>query len=167
MSNELINRDTDRPVLFQAHPFERARKVWAAPEGRTIQQVVDMAGLKPAYLPMIRVWVNDREIDRGLWGVTTLREGETVYIRLVPQGKSGKDILRSVLLVVVAIVAYYYAPVLFGGAAGGGAAGVTIGGVTGGFAAHAVVGLAAAGLVNPLIAAILMPLSSGMVMWGA
>lgn len=133
-------------AIVQAHPFEIARAHAYLPPGSTVIDVVKAAGVASRYQKMIRVYVDDVEIDREKWIDMVLDDKTNVYIMPVP-GKG--DVLKQVLMLTVVVAAAIAAPFLAGVLLPAGASALLTTGVTLGIQA----GLTLVGsyLVNSLI----------------
>lgn len=95
-------------IVYQPHPFSSAFETAVAVEGRTVLQIVESIGMDAAYEGHVHVWIGDREVERQHWSLVRPREGQIIYVRVVPHGGGGgggKNLLRAVAFIVVAIAA--------------------------------------------------------------
>lgn len=100
-------------VVYHPHPFASEVLPMTMSAGMTVLDMVNAVGVRPEFMALVRVWVDDLEIPREAWAVTRPRPGRYVYIKTTP-GKSGKNILASVLMLLVVVGAAFLAPVLAG-----------------------------------------------------
>lgn len=97
-------------IVYQPHPFSSAFETAVAVEGRSVQQLVDSLNFNEVYEGHVHVWIGDREVDRQHWHLVRPRDGQVIYVRVVPHGGGGgggKNLLRAIAFVVVAIAAVY------------------------------------------------------------
>lgn len=102
------------PVVYHPHPFASETVPVTMSAGMTLLDMVNAVGVAPEFRAMIRVWVDDVEIPRDQWAFTRPRAGRYVYIKTTP-GKSGKNILASVLMLLVVVGAAFFAPMIAAG----------------------------------------------------
>ncbi|WP_025324510.1 host specificity factor TipJ family phage tail protein [Deferrisoma camini] len=122
-------RSPDGPRLVVApHPctFERFDRL--VPEGWTVARALEELGLAEA--PTVHVHVDGEPVPRERWAETTLKHGQLVTVRVVPQGGGdGRKVANTVLtLAVIAVAAATGTWVA--GLAGGGVLGAAAGAVT-------------------------------------
>jgi hypothetical protein len=87
------------------------------PAGLTVAEVVERAVPEAELRETVIVFCNGLIVKD--WNGVRVREGESLLLCAVPQGRGGgKQILGTILTIVVAIVAWYVAPVLVGAQAG-------------------------------------------------
>jgi hypothetical protein len=115
-------------LFLEANPFLVGRFTWVeVPEGAKLDAYAEAAAAKlPAdYDQHLELWIDETRIVRSLWQRVTPKPGHTVYARVRPQnGKTGKNVLRAVLMIAVAVAAM--------------AVGAAIGGIPGMIAAAAI-----------------------------
>lgn len=101
------------PVIFHDSPFASAVTRGVATEGQTVAEIVEKAkgSLPREYLPFLRVWIDDLEIEQAQWTEVRPLPGQTLYVRVVP-GKSGKDIFRTIAAIAIIVAVAYFAPQL-------------------------------------------------------
>ncbi|MDX1539977.1 MAG: hypothetical protein R3349_01105, partial [Geminicoccaceae bacterium] len=135
------------PVSAQAHPFEPQRCYTV--EGLSLAQIVEHAGLEPAFFPYVQVRLGGEVILRQYWHAVWPREGHLVEVLLVPQGGGGggKNPLRTLLT--IAVVAGALA--VSGGALGGALGAAFASGGTGALIAGAGIAIAGQLLVNAIV----------------
>lgn len=100
-------------VAYQAHAFSNLTHFTEAQQGQTVAQMVASLNLPADYEPFVHVWINDLPLEREQWEHVIPAEGKVVYVRVIPQGGGGKDVLRTVAAIAIAVVAVatgqYYA----------------------------------------------------------
>jgi hypothetical protein len=105
-------------VIVLTNPFRSDRITGTVPVGWTITDIIEAAGLEPAYRPMLRVWVNEDVVPREWWGRIKPKAGTLVSIRPIPRGGGGggggKSPMRMVLMLAVMVVAAVVAAPLAG-----------------------------------------------------
>ena len=81
------------------HPFYMKRDTLVVEPGSSITELMALAGFKPSPFTDVRVFVNDRIIERENWPVVCPRNGDIVAVKVIPHGGGGgKSIFRLVLL---------------------------------------------------------------------
>lgn len=96
-------------LVYQPSPFSSATTIATAHEGGTVEQMVRSIGLPEVYENHIHVWIGDVEVERRHWSLVRPREGQTVFVRVVPHGGGGggSKILRIVAVIAIAVLAVY------------------------------------------------------------
>jgi hypothetical protein len=132
-------------LIVIAHPFSVQREILVVPGDRTVQDILDGCGYSIFLQEYFHVCVDGYPILRMIWSEYLVRDGATMTVRAVPKGgRTGKVILRALIVLVIVALAAYYAPVVFStGLAGSGGFAA--------FASAAVAGIAATLAVNALI----------------
>lgn len=70
--------------------------------------------LPPGYRSYLQVWVGEHRIPPANWSLVRPKPTASVYVRVRPQGKGAKNILRAVLLIaLVAAAVYFLGPLAF------------------------------------------------------
>ncbi len=97
-------------VMILTNPFRMSERITGTvPAGWTITDIIEAAGLEPAYRPMLRVWVNEDVVPRDWWGRIKPKAGTMVSIRPIPRGGGGggggKSPMRMVLMLAVMVAA--------------------------------------------------------------
>jgi hypothetical protein len=118
-------------LVTQPHPFKEERAYSVAPQGATIQDIVEQEILDPVLRAHTHVSIEDVYIPRDNWAAVRPNPGCTVYLKVYPQGGGGggggKDTFRTLLTIGVVVASFAFAGPL---AAGLGIPNVTIAGFT-------------------------------------
>lgn len=118
-------------LVSQPHPFRQESRYSVAPDGLTIQEIVEREIPDPVLRAHCHVSIEDIYIPRDNWHVVRPNAGTTVYLKVIPQGGGGgggKNPLRTILTIGVMVAAF-----AFGGplaASLGITSGITIGAAT-------------------------------------
>jgi hypothetical protein len=98
--------------LFEPNPFKRAEThlIDGLPLDARLLDYVERARqeLPRALWDHVEVCIGEQRIDPQYWRLVTPKPEHLVYVRVRPQGKSSKNILRTVLLIAVAVAAFAF-----------------------------------------------------------
>lgn len=118
-------------LVTQPHPFKEERAYSVAPQGATVQDIVEQEILDPVLRAHTHVSIEDVYIPRDNWAAVRPNPGCTVYLKVYPQssgsGGGEKDTFRTLLTIGVVVASFAFAGPL---AAGLGIPNVTIAGFT-------------------------------------
>lgn len=109
--------------FLEPNPFKIGSLTFIAAEtdGWTLQDYADCAAgeLPPGYRDHIELWVDETRADRAYWRNVRPKPGHTVFARVRPRGKGGKNILRAVIMIAIVAAAIYFlgpaSPIFAGG----------------------------------------------------
>jgi hypothetical protein len=76
-------------LVTQPHPFKEERAYSVAPQGATIQDIVEQEILDPVLRAHTHVSIEDVYIPRDNWAAVRPNPGCTVYLKVYPQGGGG------------------------------------------------------------------------------
>lgn len=144
--------------FLEANPFRGAMRYVEVAPGATLADYAEAAaqGLPPGYRGHLQIWIGEHRIEPDKWPLIKPKDTASVYVRVRPQGKGGKNILRAVIMIaIIAAAVYFLGPAAF--AAGGwigGAAGI---GSAAAIAAASAAAIAAVTLVATLALNALIP----------
>jgi hypothetical protein len=98
--------------FLESNPFRvgSLRYIEGVPEGATLAEYAAAAQrvLPHAYRDHLQIWVGEHRIDPAYWAGLRPKPAVPVYVRVRPQGKGGKNILRALVLVAIIAVAFYF-----------------------------------------------------------
>jgi predicted phage tail protein len=98
--------------FIEENPFRRGamRFVEADTDGWTVAQFIDAAAatMKPQYRPHLEAWIDEARVERAYWNRVKPKAGRCVYVRVRPRGKTGKNILRAVIMIAIVAAAFYF-----------------------------------------------------------
>lgn len=143
-----------RDVQFTVapHPLRVERDVRFCPEGQTIREMIEGAGVDPALRAYAVVFIGGQVVPEEWWGRVRPRAGAHVELRVVPTGGGGgKNPLRIILTLVVVAASAFLGPALGASIFGVSASTAVIGSVTAGAIGKALIGLAGFVLTSVLI----------------
>jgi len=140
-------------LVTQPHPFKEERAYSVAPQGATIEDIVEQEILDPVLRAHTHVSIEDVYIPRDNWKSVRPNPGCTVYLKVYPQGGGGgggggKNPLRTILTIGVVVASFAFAAPLAAGL--GLPATTTLAGftITGSQIAGAIISVAGTLLVN-------------------
>ncbi|WP_321367570.1 hypothetical protein [uncultured Desulfuromusa sp.] len=136
------------PVIACPNPF-RSGAIVTSVAGKTLAEILLDVQPDPILARYAHIYVDDRYIDERYWDTLIPAPGQSVTIRIIPQGGDDKNPLATILAVVVMIVATVYGGPL-GGAIG---RGLGFAGTGSGWGAvgSAVIGIAGSLAINAIV----------------
>lgn len=145
-------------VVACPHPFSSRRIDRIVAAGATLAELFEAVQAKPALRQHARIFIGDVAIVPEYWHLVRPKPGQTITIRVIPQGGGGgggggKSPLRTVLTIAVIAASWYVGGAVaeWAGSADGLGWGSLGSKMLGGFAAGAtpLVGMLAVSLVEP------------------
>ncbi|MGB2572685.1 MAG: hypothetical protein ACPIE8_00440 [Henriciella sp.] len=76
-------------LVTQPHPFKEERAYSVAPQGATVQDIVEQEILDPVLRAHTHVSIEDVYIPRDNWAAVRPNPGCTVYLKVYPHGGGG------------------------------------------------------------------------------
>ena len=79
-------------------------------DGATLDDYAEAAAklLPPGYKGYLQIWIGEHRVPPANWALVRPKPTATVYVRVRPQGKGAKNILRAVLMIALVAVAVYF-----------------------------------------------------------
>lgn len=116
---ELVLAKPSVPILRQAAPFSSAAFAGEAREGETISAIIERFFPDESSRVWLRVWLRtpdgrETEIEPALWRRVKPRAGVVLVVRVVPEGRFGRGLLRLVAAIAVVAAAAFFGPIVGG-----------------------------------------------------
>ena len=107
-------KDGQVRIVAAPHPFKTERVDFWLPEGRTVQEYLDIAQPDPGLMMNAHVFVGDQYVPRECWSRVRPKAGVTVTARVVPTGggSGGKSPLRIFMMIAVMAIGFVVGPML-------------------------------------------------------
>lgn len=98
--------DVGPSVTFHPSAFQKRAKRYVMPEGGTLEDAIDLAGIGKRLRRHLAVYVDDVRIERERWALERPKAGASIFIRTDLQGGDGKDFLRVILTIALVVVSF-------------------------------------------------------------